>query len=291
MSVDSGKIQEQLRTTVIEGIDKLPSLSPAVQDIITLSSDLSATPKDLLDIIKTDPVLTAKIIKLVNSAYFSLSNKVVSLNRALVLLGFNTIKNIAISTEFVNLSSKAPENKFFKYRELWEHMLAVGAVSKYMAREGGEDRKKLEEYFIAGLIHDLGDFLMMRFIPDEFNRVRNYALEKDLAVRECAAKVIGFSSGEMGGELARQWKLQEHLQKLILNVDCFTETSARLDRTVALADQFCRFHDIGYVNDESRLKGFPSPADLAEVGLPDAFFEEHREALFEAIDKAKVFIS
>jgi HD-like signal output (HDOD) protein len=284
------EIQIQLKNRILSGIEGLPSLSPAVQEIIVISNDLTASPKDLLDIIRTDPVLTAKILRLVNSAYFSLNNQVVSLNRALVLLGFNTIKNIAISTEFVKLSKNSPHNKYFDYHELWEHMVSVGAAGKFIASESGENRKVLEEYFIAGLIHDLGDFLLMRFLPEEFFRVRNFALEKKMAVRDCARKVLGFSSGEMGVELAKHWKLQDHLQKVISRLEDPSKLcEGKLEKVVMIADKFCRAHAVGYVSDEIYTE--ITDKDLAEIGLSPQFFEEKKVAMMEAIEKAKVFIT
>jgi HD-like signal output (HDOD) protein len=278
-----------LKDKVLAGIDSLPSLSPAVQDIIVVSNDVTSTPKDLLEIIRKDPVLTVKILKLVNSAYFSLSNRVVSLNRALVLLGFNTIKNIAISSELVKFSESSPKNPYFQYHELWEHMVSVGATSKLMAKASGEERKNLEEYFIAGLIHDLGDFMMMRFVPKEFHRIREFALDKNMSVKECSQQVLGFSSGEMGGELARQWKLQDHLQRIIINVGEEDDEAEKLDKVVSIADKFCRQNEVGYVNDRTRLDILSE--DLVAVGLKESFFEDYGPEMFDSINKAKVFIN
>ena len=279
-----------MREKVISGIDLLPSLSPAVQEIIVISNDITASPKDLLEIIRTDPVLTAKILRLVNSAYFSLSHQVVSLNRALVLLGFNTIKNIAISTEFVKLSSSSPTNKFFQYQDLWEHMIGVGAAGKYIARGCGEDRKVLEEYFIAGLIHDLGDFLLMRFLPEEFHRIRVFALEKNLSLRDCSRQVLGFSSGEMGVALAGRWKLQAHLQKVIAKLENPNQGSeVKLEKIVMLADKFCRANAVGFVSDMDNAD--IRVEELSELGLSPTFLVDHKDDLLDEIAKAKVFIT
>ena len=279
-----------LREKIIAGIDRLPSLSPAVQEIIVISNDISASPKDLLEIIRTDPVLTAKILRLVNSAYFSLTHQVVSLNRALVLLGFNTIKNIAISTEFVKLSSQSPHNKFFQYQDLWEHMVGVGAAGKFIARECGEDRKVLEEYFIAGLIHDLGDFLLMRFLPEEFHRIWHFASEKKLALRDCSRQVLGFSSGEMGVALASHWKLQSHLQRVIAKLENPNQVcDEKLDKIVMLADKFCRTNGIGFVCDEINME--INLEELTNVGLAPTFFLDKKESMLAEIEKAKIFIN
>ena len=280
-------IQATLKNKILQGIDNLPSFSPVIQDIITLSNDLNASPKDLIDLIRTDPVLTAKIIKLVNSAYFSLNSKSISLNRALVLLGFNTIKNIAIATEMVKLSDTSQKNAYFNYQNLWEHMIAVGAVSKFIAKAIGEDKKAHEEFFIAGLIHDIGDFLMMRFLPKEFYQIRKFASEKSLGVNQCTQSALGFSSGQMGALLAKKWKLHERIENVIANVND-PNTSNTLFDVVYLADKFCRQNKIGFVRDEQNLE--VEDSELGHLGLPSSFLEENIEAILSDISKAKVFI-
>lgn len=277
------------RQRILSSIDELPCLSPAVQEIITLANDLSASPKDLLDIIRTDPVLTAKILKLVNSAYFSLNSEVASLNRAIVLLGFNTIKNVAISAELVKLTERSPNNPYFNYRSLWEHMLGVGAVGKFIAKEMGKTRNHLEEFFIAGLIHDLGDFLLMRFLPEEFHKIRQQAFKDEVAVRECSRDVLGFSSSDVGAELADHWKLQGHLKRVICSMEKVDEMEDPLDRVIFVADHFCRKNRVGYVDDEN----FPDAQDgmMSELGLSDDFLDSNKDSILQEVERAKVFIA
>jgi HD-like signal output (HDOD) protein len=287
MTVNEGK-RNEIKARIQEGMEELPSLSPAVQEILRLANDLQASPKDLIDIIRTDPVLTAKILRLVNSAYFSLNSKIASLNRALVLLGFNTIKNVAVSAELIKISESCPDNEYFDYQELWEHMLGVGAVAKVLAAESGEPRKILEEYFIAGLIHDLGDFLLMRFIPAEFSKIRNVALEKEISVRECSRSVLGFSSGEMGAELASNWKLQEHLQDVIKKMEELSSLETKLEKIISIADRFCRVHNVGFVSDMTMTE--IRPEELEEHGIAPDFLDAEKERLLNEVDLAKDFI-
>lgn len=287
MTVTESK-KAEFKAKIQEGMEDLPSLSPAVQEILRLANDLQASPKDLIDVIRTDPVLTAKILRLVNSAYFSLNSKIASLNRALVLLGFNTIKNVAVSAELVKISESCPDNEYFDYQQLWEHMLGVGAVAKILAKESGEPRKILEEYFIAGLIHDLGDFLLMRFIPAEYSKIRNVALEKDLPVRECSRSVLGFSSGEMGAELAKNWKLQEHLQDVIKKMEALNNLESKLEKIISIADRFCRAHNVGFVSDLKLID--INPEELEEHGIDGDFLEVEKERLLNEVELAKDFL-
>jgi len=285
----SDQLRIKIKEKVLEGIESLPSLSPAVQEVLSLCNETNITPKDLIDIIRTDPVLTLKILKLVNSSYFSLSHKVTSLNRALILLGFNTIKNIALSTDLVKVTEGSPNNKFFNYRQLWEHMVSVGATGRYIAKKTGAPRKNLEEYFIAGLTHDIGDFLLMRFASEEYHRIHLFADEKDMPLRTCTDQVLGFSSSEVGHALADRWNLQDNIQNVIRNVHQSDENESSLVNITRVADKFCRQKKLGYVTD---LHGTDlSTEELESVGLEDSFFENHEDHLLEEIESSKVFIS
>lgn len=284
---------EELRTLIkqkiLHGIETLPSLSPAVEKILTLSNDQSVTPKDLIEVIRTDPVLTLKILKLVNSSYFSLNHKVTSLNRALILLGFNTIKNIALSTELVKVTEGSPNNKYFNYQQLWEHMVSVGATGRFIAKKTGKPRKNLEEYFIAGLTHDIGDFLLMRFATEEFHRIHSFAEQKNLPIQKCTTEVFGFSSSEMGGVLADRWNLQKEIQEVITSFHIGEIDNSSLVNTVRIADRFCRKNKLGYVCDQHNTE--LNPEVLEPLGLDNTFFEEHEESILEEIENSKIFIS
>jgi len=264
-------------------------LSPAVEKILSLCNESSVAPKDLLDIIRTDPVLTLKILRLVNSAYFSLNNKVTSLNRALILLGFNTIKNIALSTDLVKVTEGSPYNKHFNYQQLWEHMVSVGATGRFIARATGRPRKNLEEYFIAGLTHDIGDFLLMRFATEEYHKIHSFAKDKNLPLWKCTSQVFGFSSSEMGGVLANRWNLQQDIQEVIKGVHLIDESDGVLVNTVRVADKYCRQKQLGYVSDLHNIE--LTPELLEPLGLKENFFEENESELMDEIENSKVFIA
>jgi HD-like signal output (HDOD) protein len=283
------ELRDQIKQKILHGIETLPSLSPAVEKLLTLGNDQTVTPKDLIEVIRTDPILTLKILKLVNSSYFSLNHKVTSLNRALILLGFNTIKNIALSTELVKVTEGSPHNKYFNYQQLWEHMVSVGATGRYIAKETGKPRKNLEEYFIAGLTHDIGDFLLMRFATEEYHRIHSFAEQKNISLQKCTTQVFGFSSSEMGGVLANRWNLQDEIQDVITSFHLNDPENSSLVQTVRIADRFCRKNNLGYVCDQHNIE---LDQDILDpLGLDGKFFEAHEESILEEIENSKVFIS
>lgn len=283
------EIRNLIKQKILHGIETLPSLSPAVEKILSICNDQNITPKDLIDVIRTDPVLTLKILKLVNSSYFSLNHKVTSLNRALILLGFNTIKNIALSTELVKVTEGSPNNKYFNYQQLWEHMVSVGATGRFIAKMTGRPRKNLEEYFIAGLTHDIGDFLLMRFATEEYHRVHQFAEQKNIPLQKCTSEVFGFSSSEMGGVLANRWNLQQEIQDVITSFHLNENDHSSLVNTVRVADRFCRKNNLGYASDQHNTE---LEKDLLDpLGIDEKFFEKHEDDIFKEIENSKVFIS
>src|SRR3989338_9451827 len=114
---------------IIANVDKLPSLPTSVAKVMEVANNLKASPNDLSNVIKVDPVLTAKVLKLINSAYFSLPDQITNLNRAIILLGVNTIKNLAISTAVIGQFSKT-KHKRFDIDKYCKDCIAVAGLSK-----------------------------------------------------------------------------------------------------------------------------------------------------------------
>ncbi len=278
---------ELIRKKIIAGVESTPSFSPAVKRIVELSNDINATPRELNHIIKTDPVLTGKILRLVNSSYFSIPNKVPSVTRSLVLLGFNTIKNIAISTEFIQLTQGAPVNGHFDYNALWEHMISIGVTARMIAKETNQPREQIEEYFISGLIHNIGDVLIIRHAQEEYYKVHEIANEKGLSVNECAKQLFGFNAPEIGLKLADHWKLQPQVKNSIYNAG--NDTATHLDVAVKVADKYTRTKQIGYVKDLSNCDILDS--EYKDLSLNPNFFTESSDKIFEEINKARVFVN
>lgn len=282
--------KEKIKSQIDKELEKLPSFSPAAVKIIELSNDLSASPKDLMNVIKIDPVLTGKILQLVNSTYFSLPQKITSLNRALILLGFNTIKNIALSTAFIEVTGGLKSNEHFNLDELWFHLLAVGSTSKLIAKVNGRSRQKLEEYFIAGLLHDIGDMMLMKYASEEYRKTLDFAQENNFSAFDASQSLMGITGPEVGLKVATFWKLPDTLKKVIARApEGEDEESSFIIKTVFLADRFCRRQEIGHVCD--KIDCDITDEDLNELEMDSSKLEEVTSSIEDEIEKAKVFIN
>lgn len=278
---------EDIRKIIDEAVDNLPTLSPSALQIIEIANDMAASPKDLMNIIKVDPVLTGKFLKLINSTYFAMPQPITSLNRALILLGFNTIKNIALSSAVVEASSKAGKIKYFNLQDLWSHMLAVGVTSKLLAKAAGQPRQMLEEFFIAGLLHDVGEMILMKYVSEPYYAVVERARAEGRSVCEVAREDMGITRSDVGAKMSEHWKLPANLSQVISD-QCAIKSDLYLARVVRVADRYCREQGFGYVCDHSDLE--ITSQHLQEIQLKNSDFQQLKITLPEEIEKAKVFL-
>ena len=129
------------RTSKLEKIrlfvDKMPSLSTTVSKVLEICSRPDTVPNDLNRVVSLDPVLAGQVLKLINSAYYSLMNKVTSLTRAIIMLGLNTVKNLALSTAIIRIIGQAKKSQALPIREFWTHSIAVGVMARLLAAARG----------------------------------------------------------------------------------------------------------------------------------------------------------
>ena len=269
-------------------VDKMPSLSTTVSKVLEICSRPDTVPNDLNRVIALDPVLAGQVLKLINSAYYSLMNKVTSLTRAIIMLGLNTVKNLALSTAIIRSVSQAKKSRALPIRAFWAHSIAVGVMAKLLAAGRGLSLAEREEYFVAGLLHDLGKIP----IGDEYTEVlaRVETAQEPLVTVE--QQVLGLDHEEVGAMIATQWKLNAVLTDAICHHHA-PELAAAAHRdlvaTVALADFYVCLFDIGDAGnrypDPSRLGSLLAQCQLAWDDLVDLAASVEAE-----IRKAEIFL-
>jgi len=195
---------------LIEMVDKIPTFQESVHRILSLTTSADCSPKDLVQVIEYDPILTMKVLKLVNSAYFGLSQEVTSVNHAVVYVGINTIKNVAISVATTGALPKT--NKAgLNMNQFWAHSLAVGVIAKLLAENKGVGKNEQANYFVAGLLHDIGKVLFAHFLPDDYQQVLQKAENENLPIHQVEKQLLGFDHSEIGAMVAEKWQLPAEL--------------------------------------------------------------------------------
>ncbi|WP_310600654.1 HDOD domain-containing protein [Desulfobulbus sp.] len=266
----------------------MPSLSTTVSKVLEICSRTDTSPNDLNKVISLDPVLTGQVLKLINSAYYSLVNKVTSLTRAIIMLGLNTVKNLALSTAVIRCVGQVKKSKALPIKDFWAHSIGVGVMAKLLAAERGLPLAEREEYFVAGLLHDLGK------IPfgDEYIEVLAQAKNEQLPLIHLEKQHLEIDHEEVGEMIASNWRLNPVITDAICHHHSPEQASPEhqaLVATVALADFYICLFDIGNAGnrypDGEQLPTLLAMCDLewsAVVGLSELVDEE--------IQKAEIFL-
>lgn len=205
----------ELTKKLAAAVDGMPAFPKSVQRVLELTRDVNSTPKELVDVIDKDPVLTVKILKVVNSAYYSLPKQITSVGHAVVYLGFNTIKNLALSIAAIGMLPKSNEAGFDGQQYLL-HSLATAAIAKQLALK--LDDADPMDCFIAGLLHDFGKVVLAQFMPQEFRAALLASQSQGTSLHLALREVLGGADhAVVGAMLVEKWRFAPHLVEAIRN--------------------------------------------------------------------------
>ena len=230
-------------------IDSMPSLSITVSKILEVTRDPQVTAKDLNKVISLDPVLVGRVLKLVNSAYYGLRNKVTSLVTAIIMLGINTIKNLALSTAVLGNVQKDSSFKALDVNGFWRHSIGVGVTSKLIAAKIGITLNRQEEFFIGGLLHDIGKIPINVLFEENYLKAIQQADFEKTQLIEMESKIIGITHSEVGKMIAEKWRLTGETYECILHhhdPNMASEENFKLVASVSIANAFCNVNQIGF---------------------------------------------
>lgn len=290
-----GSIQRDSAPTrrIEQYIARMPSLSITVTRVMEICNSPATSPHDLNRVISLDPVLTGQVLKLVNSAYYGLRNKVTALPRAIIMLGMNTIKNLAVSSAILNTMSDEGSFQALDLEAFWLHSLSTAVGAKWLASAGGVSAEDREDYFVGGLLHDLGKIPLNNLYPDDYRQIMAEVAKTgdDLCEREQA--VLGVDHMQIGGMIAEKWKLGEILEDCLR---CHHETwqsreqSIAIVRTIALADLCAKGLGAGNAG------GSPCDGNAMEnlsriLGLDHIILDELEPIMEDEVEKARIFLN
>ncbi len=280
--------REAHRKKIERFIEKMPSLSTTVGKVMEICSRTDASPNELNKVISLDPVLTGQVLKLINSAYYSLINKVTSLTRAITMLGINTVKNMALSTAIIRSVSSTKKSKALPTQKFWAHSIAVGVSAKLLAKELDIPVMEREELFVAGLLHDLGK------VPfgDEYIDVLTKAKTEQVPLIDVEREEMGIDHQVVGGMIAQKWKLNTLITNSIEyhhDIENVADEFQQKVAIVALANIYANIFDFGYAGDP-----FPKESEIMHyleiTGLSWKQFSSISEDVEKEIERAQIFL-
>jgi putative nucleotidyltransferase with HDIG domain len=202
----------ELSQKLAAAVDGMPAFPKSVQRILELTRDVNSTPKDLVEVIDKDPVVTVKILKVVNSAYYSLPKQITSVGHAVVYLGFNTVKNLALSIAAIGMLPKDNASGFDVQQYLLHSLSTAGIAKQLASRVNDADPM---DCFIAGLLHDFGKIVFAQFMPNEFRDALLISGKDGNSLYAALQQTVGADHAVVGAMLVEKWRFAPHLIETI----------------------------------------------------------------------------
>jgi len=194
-------------SNITENIKNIPSLPEIITKSIELMQDKNTSAATLSKIISNDIGLTARVLKLVNSAYYGFPKQISTIQQAITILGFTTIKGIILSASIYKIFSQNGTNNYFNYKNFWKHSLLVATSSRILATETNINIK--DDIFAAAFLHDIGKIIFAQYDRENYSKVYKSEFTTDKEYMKLEEKFCGLTHCEIANMVAYSWNLPE----------------------------------------------------------------------------------
>jgi len=287
-TADNAKVIVEKALAAVGDIATLPEVTIKIIEIV---EDPKSTARDLHEVIKNDPALSVKVLKVVNSAFYGLPGQVASVDRAIILLGLSAVKNIAIAASIARLFKGRRISERFSAADLWRHSVAVAVSARTMARLSPHPVMS-DEVFVAGLIHDIGTLVERQVFPDQFAEVINRCERANIDFLECERQVIGADHQAFGVGLTSKWKFPRHLRAAVgfhHNPEALSVELRNIATLIHLADVLCCQEKIGFYL--TAQHSVVTEDMLDTLGITYEQFDELRSTLTDQVTEAEATLT
>ncbi len=190
----------------IERLNTLPTIPNILKKLLKMLENPSTSLNDIGHFISHDPIITSKVLRMINSPIYGFPGRISSVNQAVILLGLNVVKGMLLSVSVYDIMKKVMVG-------LWEHSLACAIASRLMAKKKG--LKEPEESSIAGLLHDIGKVALLLQFQDSYESAMKLAEKKGFAIMEAEKEVFNIDHAKAGEWMSEKWSFPKNLIEII----------------------------------------------------------------------------
>ena len=267
----------------VRSVSSIATLPEVTARIISMVEDPKSTAADLRRVVSHDPALVTRILKVVNSSFYGLSGQVSSIERAIVLLGLNAVKNTAVAASMGGMFRAAKLCEGFTAKDLWAHCVAVAVTAKELANR--INPALAEEAFLSGMIHDVGILVSLQLWPEKLQAVCDAAKGSTVPFHEIEIQQLGVDHQQLGMALAEQWSFPRACQMAAgfhHDVSALLDEQRPLVSIIYAADVICcrSKHGFNLTAMHQPLDG-PAAGDVVNAEVVAAVTEQ-LDALVEA---------
>jgi putative nucleotidyltransferase with HDIG domain len=235
--------------SIIKKIDHLTPIPQVASKVMSIAEDPKSSMYDLSKVIIYDTAVTANLLKVVNSAYFGLPEKVDSVHQAIVYLGMAQVVDLVLLSASGENLQTAQEGYDLEAGELWKYSVSSALLARELAEKKGV--KETHLIFTAALLKDIGKVILNQYVKDSFDKINALVTKQNFTFREAEKEVIGIDHAELGGMVAENWKFSPKMVEIIRHHHRPQEASISEFESaiVYMADTICMMMGIGVGSD------------------------------------------
>ncbi|MFC1523670.1 HDOD domain-containing protein [Thermodesulfobacteriota bacterium] len=282
-------MDEMVRSLMKDKDIQLPTLPVIASNIMKLANDPDTSAQDLAAFIEQDPAITNKLLMLANSAFYGQAKAVETVQRAVMVIGFNEVTRLALSVSVMSSFDLKGVEKILNMRNLWMHSICCATAAETMARIVG--LKESEHIFVIGLLHDMGKIVLAIAMPEEYATILNSASERKVPLCLVEAESMGVNHADLAGHFMKEWNFPDSLRLPVKFHHAPMKCPGDFQRqamVVSVANFFC--HKVGM-----GLSGSPSYDDVkmvvANLGLKREDLKEVADVLSANKQKIEEYLS
>lgn len=268
----------EIRTIILNKVDEFPTLPTIFSALSDVIANPHSTAADAAEVISQDQASAAKILKAANSSIYGFRGRINTVTQAIVFIGFEEVRNLIIAMSIIDIFKRTKGAEQLNPVDMWKHSIAVGVLTRLIGNQIGA--RNIENYFLAGILHDIGKLIFFKFIPDEYQKAVNYAIDNNVSAREAEAEVLGITHTVAGEILAEKWKLPLSIKEAVRY-----HTSGRVDGSMSKLVSSVHAANIAAVMLELGQAGedtvpMPNLEVWNNLNLPDNFFTNNMNQIY-----------
>jgi putative nucleotidyltransferase with HDIG domain len=272
----------------------LPTLPHVAMEVSRLANSSTSSMSDIVRIIHNDPSLTAKMLKVANSAFYGMPKRIESLNMALVVLGMREINSLVTSICIFKAFPITPGRPTFDREKFWEHSAGCGEIAKVIAHKLSIRVFGVE--FTAGLLHDIGKIVLDQYFHEDFILALELSQSENIPMVEAEERILGVGHTQLGAWLSSVWNLPPNLvDAIVYHHDPMGSKDHRtLCALIHLADAFCKIVGIGFSGDSVQTSFADDPAwsilKAVNPQIEEIDIEQFTIELQSSVERAREFV-
>jgi len=282
--------QERLLRIIEDELQDLPPLPAVVVRVMQTINDPTTSAADLNRLISSDQAIASKVLRLVNSSYYGFPRRISTITHAVVILGFNTVRNLTTSLGVFNAFDGSGAQTALDRQQFWAHSIGTAVAAGVIAKRKAIPTKLAEEVFVGGLLHDIGKLFLDQYFPDQYAIALKLARAAKISIWDAEKTALGVGHALVGKRIAEKWNLPPSLTTMVTlhHQPAFAKEHFEITAVVHAADRIA--HKLALGNGGDDLVPPLAPEVQQWLALPQPVWDSIEQETLQKYADSKEFL-